>query len=157
MRVQLDATKIHDPGEPSRIVHDDLLRYSARRERQRNRSKPRWPFIGRTFLIKRLCLGAVNKTFENDRAILDSSQRAGCNGKVIVHEIEFGDSRLRRKIQLLGIRDLNFTSFKREHLAGSFFCQEIRLSPMRDGGTVELEAFARPVRRIRVAHLLRAG
>jgi len=32
MRVQFDATQIDDPGEPGRIIDDDFLRGSARRE-----------------------------------------------------------------------------------------------------------------------------
>ena len=32
MRMQFDATEIDDPGEPGRIIDDDLLRGSARRE-----------------------------------------------------------------------------------------------------------------------------
>ena len=95
MGVQFDATQIDDPGKPSRVIDDDLFRSSARREREGNCSQPWRPLSGRTLLIKRLTLGAVDETLQNNRTILDSGERARRNGQIVAHKIEFRDSRLR--------------------------------------------------------------
>ena len=79
-------------------------------------------------MIKRLSFGAVDKTLENDRTILNSGNRTRSDGQIVAYEIEFRDSCL-RKIQLVGMRDTDFTSLKREHRAGRFICHSIRLPP----------------------------
>jgi hypothetical protein len=32
MRMELDAAQVYDPGEPRRVIDDDLLRFAARWE-----------------------------------------------------------------------------------------------------------------------------
>jgi len=60
-------------------------------------------------LIKRLSFGAVDETLEKNRTILNSRECTRCNGQIVVYKIEFRDSCL-RKIQLVGMRDTDFTS-----------------------------------------------
>ena len=88
MRMQLDAAQVDDPGEPRRVIDDDLFRGAARRERQRYGSQPRRPLGGRALLIKRLAFGAVDETLENDRTIPDSGERARRDRQVVAHEVE---------------------------------------------------------------------
>ena len=122
MGVQFDATQIDHPGEAGRVIDDDLLRGSARRERQGDGSQPGWPLGGCSLLIKGLCLGPVDETLENNRTIPDSGERARRNRQIVAYEVELRDTRLRREVQLAGMRYLDFASLDREHLAGVFFC-----------------------------------
>jgi hypothetical protein len=89
VRVEFDATQIDYPGEPSRVIHHDLFRRSARRERQRDGSQPRRPHVRRTLLVKRLPFSAVDEPLQNNWTIPDSGHRAWRNLQVIAHEIEF--------------------------------------------------------------------
>ena len=79
-------------------------------------------------MIERLSFGAVDETLENNRTILNSGDRARCNGQIVACEIELRDSCM-RKIQLVGMRDADFTPLEREHRAGRFICHSIRLPP----------------------------
>ena len=55
MRVQFDAAEVDYPRESGRVIDDDLLRGSARRERQGDGSQPGRPLGRRSLLIKGLC------------------------------------------------------------------------------------------------------
>ena len=88
MRVQFDAAEIDDPGEPGRIIDDDLLRGSARGKRQCDGSQPGRPLGRRALLIKGLALGPVDETLENDRTIPNSGERARRNRQVVAYQVE---------------------------------------------------------------------
>ena len=79
-------------------------------------------------MIKRLSFGAVDETLENNWTILNSGNRARRNGQIGAYKIKLRDSCL-RKIQLVRIRDTEFTPLNREQLAGCFFYHPIRLPP----------------------------
>src|ERR1700735_3563639 len=64
MRVQLNASQIHDPGQPRSVVHDQFFRRSARWKSQRNRAKPARMVGGSALLVKRLAFGSVNESLE---------------------------------------------------------------------------------------------
>jgi hypothetical protein len=88
MRVQLNASQIHNPGKPGCVVHDKFFRRSAGWKRQRNRAKPRW-MVGRSaFLVERLSLGSVNESFEHQRAIRDSAESTVGDRQVVPNQIE---------------------------------------------------------------------
>ena len=89
MRVQLDAAQVDDPGEPRRIVDDDLFGGAARGKRERHRSQPGGPLGGRALLIERLPFGAVNESLENDRPIANSGERARRDRQVVADRSSF--------------------------------------------------------------------
>src|SRR5437879_3556574 len=76
------------------------------------RSQPRGPLVRRPLLEKCLSFGAVHESFEDDRAILNARQRSGRNRQVITDEIKFRDFDLRRKVQLVGMRNLHLASLR---------------------------------------------
>src|SRR5208283_6225735 len=81
----------------------------------------------RAFLIKRLRLGAIDETFQNNWSILNPGQRTRSDGEIILNKFELGDFYLRRKIQLLGVCDLDFLPVDRQNFAGRFLCHKTRL------------------------------
>ena len=94
VRMELDTAQVNDPCEPRRIMHDYLFRSTARRERERHSPQPRRTVGGRTLLIKRLALGAVNKALENDGTVLYSGQRSGRDREVVANDIQLRKFRL---------------------------------------------------------------
>ena len=130
MRVQFDAAKVHNPGQPGWIIDHDFFGSAAGRERQCDRTQPSWPLLGRALLIECLRLGAVDETFQNDRSILNPCQRTRSDGEIVADEVELGDFYLRRKIQLLRVRDLDFPPVDREHFMVGFLCHNTRLPPI---------------------------
>src|SRR5580700_49148 len=95
MRVQFDTTQIYDPSKPRRIIDNDLFGCSTRWKRQGNGSQPGGALSGRSLLIERFTLGAVDETLENDRTITDSGERARGNGDVVADKFQLRDSCLR--------------------------------------------------------------
>src|SRR6266404_1067005 len=118
--MQFDTTQVYDPGEPSGLIDDHLLRFAARREGQRNRSQPGGPLFGCAFLIKRLGFGAVDEALENNRTIPDSSKSARRNRQIVAYEIEFRELRLFREIRLVRMGHRDFASLDRQNLRGDF-------------------------------------
>ena len=76
VRVQFDATQVHDPGEPRRIVDDDLFGRASRRERQRHGPQPGRTFVGRPLLVEGLALGPVHEALEDDRTVAHPGEGA---------------------------------------------------------------------------------
>ena len=128
MRMQLNAAEVDDPREPGGIIHHDFFGRPSRRKGKDHRSKPGRPLLRRALLIERLSLGTIHKTLQNDRAVLNSPQRSRSYRKVISHQIEFCNPDLGREVELVGMRDLDFTPIDRQNLAGCSFCHENRLS-----------------------------
>ena len=110
--MKFDAAEIHDPGEAGRIIDYNLFRGPARRERERDRSQPGRALRRGTLLIKGFSLSAVDETFENNWTVLDSGERTRRDGKIVADEIELGNSCL-REIELIGMRDADFTPLNR--------------------------------------------
>jgi len=86
MRVQFDAAKVHNPDKPGCIIDDNFFGRSAGRERQSDRTQPGWPLLWRPLLIKRLRLGAVDETLENNWPVANSSERARCHGEIVLNK-----------------------------------------------------------------------
>jgi hypothetical protein len=105
VRVQLDAAQVHDPGEASDIVHDDLLGGAARGERERHRPQPARALIRRPLLVKRLGLGPVDEPLQDDRAVADSAEGALGHRDIVLDDIELREARLLRKIRLARVGD----------------------------------------------------
>jgi hypothetical protein len=61
---------------------------------------------------------------------LNARQRTWSDEEVVLNKFELGDFYLRRKVQLLRIRDLNFLPADRQNFAGRFVCHSIRLPPI---------------------------
>src|SRR5438477_6571256 len=118
--MQFDTTQVYDPGKPRRVIDDDLLRFAARRERQRNGSQPIRPLFGCAFPIKCLCFGAVDETLENQRTISDSSESARRNRQIVAYKIEFREPGLPGEIRLVGVGYRDFASLDRQNLCGDF-------------------------------------
>src|SRR4029079_19054929 len=53
-RVEIDAAEVHHPGEPGRLVEDNLVGGPAGGERQLGRPEPVRGVVGRPFLEERL-------------------------------------------------------------------------------------------------------
>ena len=111
-------------------VDYDFFSGPAGRKRQSDRAQPGGPILRCALLIKRLRLGAIDKTFQNDRSILNPRQRSRSDGEIILNKFELGDFYLRRKIQLLRVRDLDFLPVDRQDFASRFFCHKARLPPI---------------------------
>jgi len=94
MRVQFDAAKIHNPGKPGCIIDDNFFGGSAGRERQSDRTQPGRPVLWRALLIKRLRLGAVDETLENNWPVANSSERTRRDGEIVLNKFKLGDFRL---------------------------------------------------------------
>jgi hypothetical protein len=62
----------------------------------------------------------VHEALKDDWPILNSSERPGCNGEIVLNQFDICDFRLLRKIQLGGIGDLHFAPVNQEHLGGRF-------------------------------------
>ena len=120
VRMQLDASQVHDPRETGGIVHDDFFGGSPRRKRERDRSQPRRPAFRRALLIERLALGAIHEALEHERPIADPGDRARRDREVILHDVELRELDAAREVRLVRIRDPNLAPFDREHL-GRFF------------------------------------
>lgn len=68
-------------------------------------------------MIKRLSFGAVHEAFENYGAVAYPGQGTGRDREVIANEIELRDSNLRREVQLVRMRDLDFAPVDGETFA----------------------------------------
>ncbi len=88
MRVQLNATQVHNPGKSGSVVHDELFRCSAGWKSQRNRAKPIRMVGGSALLIERLAVGSVNESLEHQRPIYDSAESSVRDGQVVSNHIE---------------------------------------------------------------------
>src|ERR1700678_2555276 len=88
MRVQLNASQIHNPGQPGSIVHNQFFRRSAGWKSQRNRAKPGRMVGGGALLVERLAFGSVNEPFEHQRPIRDSAESAVRDSQVVPNQIE---------------------------------------------------------------------
>ena len=117
-------------ASPARVIDHDFFGSSAGRERQRDRTQPGRPLLWRALLIKRLRLGAVDETFQDNRSILNTRQRTRSDGEIVLNKFELGDFYLRRKVQLLRVRDLDFVPADRQNFAGRFLCHKTRLPPI---------------------------
>src|SRR5581483_396136 len=60
----------------------------------------------RALLKKRLGIGAVDVSLQNDRTVVNAAQRAVGDGEVVIREIELRVAALRKK-NLVGIGDLD--------------------------------------------------
>src|SRR5580704_18787178 len=108
VRVQFDAAKVHDPGKPGCVIDHDFFGGAAGRERQSDRAQPGWPLLWCALLIKRLRLGAVDETLEHNRSISNPRQRSWSYGEIVLNKFKLGYFYLRRKVQLVRVRDLDF-------------------------------------------------
>src|SRR5215813_1041622 len=89
MRMKFNATEVDDPRETGGVIHNKFIRGTARRKRQSDCRKPCRPHGRRPLLIKRFAFGTVDETFEHDRTILNSLQRARGDRKIVVNKVEF--------------------------------------------------------------------
>src|SRR5579872_2144874 len=149
MRVQFDAAQVNDPGKSGSVIDHYFFGSSAGRERQRDRTQPGRALFWRALLIKRLPFGAVDETLQHHRPILNPSQRTQSDGEIILNKFELSDSYLRREIQFLRVRDLDFLPADRQNFAGRFFCHKTRLPPiimiLGDGNLRRYESALSPI------------
>src|SRR4030095_4819036 len=54
MRMELEAAGLHAPGDPRRVVDDDLFGGAPRWKRERDGAQPRGALLGRALLVERL-------------------------------------------------------------------------------------------------------
>ena len=104
--------------KPSRIIDHDFFRRAAGRKGKRDCSQPGRPFGGRALLIKRLTLGPVYVTFENQRTIPYSTESARRDRQIVADKIEFRELRLPGKIWFLGVGHTDLAALDRQ----SFGC-----------------------------------
>ncbi len=107
VRVQVETAEIDDPGEPRRVVDDDLVGRPAGRERQGDRAQPLRPVVRRPLLEERLARGAVDEPLQGHRAAAGAGQRSGCHREVVAHEVELGrPDRLEEDLARIGDHDV---------------------------------------------------
>src|SRR6185437_10062391 len=111
MRMQFDTAEIDHPRETRGIVNNDFFCSAAGGKRQSYRTKPVRRIGRRTLLIKRFALRPVYEAFQDERAVLNSAQRAGRDGKKIPNNIDLRKLRLFCEIRLVGMRDADFAAF----------------------------------------------
>ena len=109
MRIQIDAAEVHDPEELGGVAHHDLLRRPSRRKFELHRLDPVGMLLRRALLKKRLGIGPVHVSLENDGTSGDSAQRAVGDGEVVLRQVELRVARLRKK-DFVGIGDRDFAA-----------------------------------------------
>ena len=72
---------------------------------------------------------SVDEALQNYGAVADALQRARRYGEVVAHEVELGDLRLLREVQLVWVRDANLMSVERQDLGIVRFRHGISLHP----------------------------
>ncbi len=87
MGMQLDRAQVDYPGEACSVIHYHLFGGAPRRERQNHGSQPLGPVRRRPLLVKRFAFRAIDKTFQHERAVADSSQRTLCHRKIVLHQV----------------------------------------------------------------------
>ena len=104
VRVEVDTTQVHDPGQAGGIVDDDLVGRASRGERQFHRAQPLGPVLWRTFLEEELAIGTVDEALQRHRPAGDSSKRTVRHGHVVLDEVKLGVAR-GREVDLVGVGD----------------------------------------------------
>src|SRR5581483_10896373 len=120
VRMQFDGSQIHYPREPRCVVDNNLFGSTARRKRKRDGPQPWRPPGGRALLVKSLALRAIDESLQHQGTIADARQSARCNREVITDEVEFGELRLPRKVQLVRVCDVDLAALNPEHLGTLF-------------------------------------
>ena len=107
VRVEVDAAEVGDPGEPGRVVDDDLVGGPPGREGQGGGPDELGQVLGRPLLEERLPGGAVHEPLQRHRPTTGAAQRPVRDGQVVLHEVELGVTRLREvDLPRIGDRDL---------------------------------------------------
>ena len=117
VRVEVDAAEVDDPGEPRRVVEDDLVGGPARRERQLGGPDPVRPVVRRPLLEEGLAGGAVDEALQRHRPAADAAQRAVGDREVVLHEVELRVARL-REVDLGRVGDRDLAAADPEDLLG---------------------------------------
>ena len=101
VRVEVDAAEVVDPGQPGRILDDDLVGRPAAREGQLGRVQPLGRVVRRPLLEERLLGDAVDEPLERHRAAADAGQRAVGHGRVVADDVALG---------VAGVREVDLRS-----------------------------------------------
>src|ERR1700722_15309120 len=88
VRVQLHATKVHNPGETGDLIHHHFVCGATGREGQGHRPHPVREITGGALLIERLSPRAIYKAFEDHGTIHDAAQRTWRDGKEVAHDVQ---------------------------------------------------------------------
>ena len=115
VRVEVDAAEVGDPGQPGRVVDDDLVGGPAGRERQRRGPDEVGHVLRRPLLEERLPGGAVDEPLERHRPAAGAAQRAVGDGQVVVDEVELRVAGL-REVDLPRVRDRDLAPVDPEDL-----------------------------------------
>ena len=104
VRIEVDAAEVGDPGQPGRLVEDDLVGGPAGRERQRRDPKEVGPVLGGPLLEEEVAGGAIDEALERHRPAAYAAQRAVGDRQVVADEVELRVAGL-REVDLVRVRD----------------------------------------------------
>src|SRR5215203_4954158 len=97
VRIEVEATQIHDPCQLCRVAEHDLVGGPARWERELDCLYPFWPVVGRALLKEGLLVGAVDEALEGHRPATGAAQRAVRDRQVVIDQIDLGVAGLRKE------------------------------------------------------------
>ena len=116
VRMKLDASEVHDPCEPCRVVDHDLLRRAAGGEGERRRPQPGGALLGGALLVEDLPFRAVDEALEHDGTVPNAAERSGRYRQVVADDVELRQLRLLREIGLARVGDAHLPAVDREDL-----------------------------------------
>ena len=114
--IQIQAAQVGDPGQPGRVVDDNLVCGSTGRERQFDRAEPVRPRFGGALLEEELALGAIDVALEGHRPAARAPQRAVDHGQVVRDQIALGVART-GEVDLIRVRNGNLPARDLDNLA----------------------------------------
>jgi hypothetical protein len=91
MRVEIDASQVHHPGEGGGVVDHHLVRRAARWKRQLDGAHELGHRLRRPLLEEGLARRSVDEALERHWPIPHAKQRAIGDGEVVAHELDLGD------------------------------------------------------------------
>ncbi len=115
VRVEVDATEVHDPGELRRVAEDQLAGGAAGGKAQLHRLDPGRPVLGSALLVEGRLIRAVDVALEDDGPPRDPAQGSVGHGQVVVDELQLRQPD-RRKVDLARVRHPDLTAGHRERL-----------------------------------------
>jgi hypothetical protein len=114
VRIEINASQVHDPQKLRRIAHDDLPRRPTRWKAELDRFDPLGPPLRGALLEERLTQSPIHVALEHDRPPRDATQRAVGDRRVVPREVELRVASLREE-RLVGTRDHHLATRDRQH------------------------------------------
>lgn len=103
--MELHAAEVDDPEEAGGVVDDDLFGGAAGGEAERDGAEVGWEIGGGALLVEGLGFRAVDEALEDDRAVADALDCAGCDSEKVARDVELGELDLLGEVEFGGAGD----------------------------------------------------